>query len=73
MNESSDEYEKKLQELKSKKSQLEIELSKIIKSKANDDKTVMQIYDMSVELDDIEDEIARLEKARIKTADDDGR
>lgn len=64
MNEPSHEIEKQLQELKCKKSQLQKVLSELVKSKEDDDKTVMKIYEISIKLDDIGDDIRRLEKEK---------
>ena len=61
----------KLQELKSKKIQLEKEYSELVKSKIEDEKTYINLYDMAIELDNIEDEIKKLEKT--KCFDDDAR
>lgn len=65
-----DELENKIQLLKDKKMKLEMELSNIIKSPNNDDKTLIKIYDMYIELDDIEDEIKALKKQEKSLNDD---
>lgn len=72
MNESIYKIKKRLQSLRDTKLKVEMELSNIIKLKKNDDKTVIKIYDMYVELDNIEDEIKLLEKQE-KSLDEDER
>ena len=57
MDVSSDEIEKHLKKLKLEKAEIEKELSQLVKSKETDDKTEMKIWELSIKLDDIGDEI----------------
>ena len=71
MNASSDEIEKQLKKLKLEKAEIEMELSQLVKSKEPDDKTEMKIWELSIKLDDIGNEIKILKKS--KSLEDDER
>ena len=71
MEKSSDENEKQLQELKAKKTQLEIEYNKIVvKFEIDDEAAVKRIIDIVNELDNIENEIMLLKNSKSFDGDD---